>query len=714
MKKFINFRPILFIALSLCCGIASAHFFMLSKEEWGIFFIAVFIIPLIIYLCLFTKRETLAKNSIFSLIFLAFFVIGSLSFYFNLSDYNGANLSGNNYDVKAKIVQKYQTETGHKFILDNAQIHGNRKGKIKYKISLYVSGESEFDIGDVITFNANLNDNSILYEDRLNSNDIQRGIKYYANVSTGDIFKISTDLTIFERINLFMRQSLYNGLDLQEFSVGYALLTGNSNFMDNDLISSYRDAGVAHIFAVSGLHIGFLASVLIFIFKKIRLSSILKAIIITLCLLFYSGVCGFLASSLRATVMISVMLFARHSGNRYDGLSAVSLSAILILLFSPVQLFCVGFQLSFMVVIGIIVLAKPLAKLLKFLPKKLAISIGTVVSAQIFSLPICLYAFGKFSIVSVIVNLIFIPAVSFIFILTLSATIIGGIFSKSNVLLFPSNYIFKLFNILISAFDYKIFMVGGFVLGSAVITYYLLWFTLADMFNLKLKAKLIISILLSTVSITTTVFTNCSKDKTTAMYVTSCDSLSATYISDKHQKILIVSDAKYVYSTARLKKLTNKTGEARLDLLIIMGGFDVNLQEFITKMTSAYQINKVYYFGERKEQMEQICKVSFPKITLQNFADGKVMSSSNIDLSFAMNGRVMLSKIGSFNVAVFSKLSDEHLDFSIIDNRYDVMVCLDRADALLSRYSPRKAISYKYSDIYQNAESYGNICLKIS
>ena len=208
MKKLINFRPILFILLSLCCGITAMQFFMLSKVVWGVFFIAVFIIPLIIFMCLYTKKGKLVKNAIFSSIFIIFFLLGGADLYINLEDYNKANLSGNNYNITAKIMETYQTETGHKFILDDAEIRGNRSGKIKYKISLSVLGDGNLDIGDIIKFNANLYDNSSVYEDKFNSNDIERGIKYYARVNAENITKTSTNLTIFEKINLFLRNSL--------------------------------------------------------------------------------------------------------------------------------------------------------------------------------------------------------------------------------------------------------------------------------------------------------------------------------------------------------------------------------------------------------------------------------------------------------------------------------------------------------------------------
>ncbi len=714
MKKLINFRPILFIMLSLCCGIATTCFFMFNKIIWGIFFIAVCVFSIIIFMSFYSKQGKAISNLIFSIIFLVFFIIGGLKLYCNLDNYISANLGGHNYDVKAKIVQCYQTQTGNKYILSNAEINGNRKGKIFYKISLSVEGESQFDIGDVITFNANLYDSSIIYEDRFNANDIERDVKYYASAKAEGVIKVSNDLTIFERINLFIRESLKSGLDNKEFAVGYALLTGSTNFMDNDLISSYRDAGVAHVFAVSGLHIGFLAIALLFIFNKIRIKPFIKTIIITLALLAYSGICGFSASSLRATIMTSVMLFAKLKGSRYDSLTALSFAGILILLFSPVQLFCVGFQLSFMVVLGVIVLSKPLAKMLRFLPRKVASSIGVVVSAQIFSVPICLYAFSKFSAISIIANLIFIPIVSAIFILTLVATILGGIFGISNVLLLPSNYIFKLINFLISAFDYKIFLIGGFTFGSSVIAYYLLWFVLGDMFNLKRLAKLITSLILVATCLFTMVLVNCSDKRKIVMNVTHCDTLSATYIHTEEQNLLIVSNAEYIYSTSSIKRVINKTNCNQLDTLVLMGGYKANLQEFITKMTSVYDIKRVYYYGHRQLEMEVICAQSFPKIMLKNFYDGELLLTKNLSLSFAMEGKVILGRIGSQKTAIFSRLGEEHLDFSCIDIGYDIMVCFDRAEAILSRYKPQKAISYKYSNIYQNAQSYGNICLKFN
>ena len=225
------------------------------------------------------------------LIFILFFTVGALGLNINLSRYERANLGGRNYDVSAKITNIKESETGCYLTLSNAEIKGNRTGKLYYKIALSVYGKIDLEIGDIVSFNANLCDKTYKFEDRFNANDIERKIKYTASISADEIIKTGEQRNLFEQVRIFIKNALKTGLDEKEFPVGLALLTGDSSFIDNELISSYRYAGVAHIFAVSGLHIGFLAGVLIFIFKKIKIPDLLKTIIIGLVKAFF-GIFG--------------------------------------------------------------------------------------------------------------------------------------------------------------------------------------------------------------------------------------------------------------------------------------------------------------------------------------------------------------------------------------------------------------------------------------
>ena len=88
--------------------------------------------------------------------------------------------------------------------------------------------------------------------------------------------------------------------------------------------------------------------------------------------------------------MFFFLNFATLVGLKYDGISAVFAAAFTILVFSPAQLFCVGFQLSFAVVLSIIILFVPLKKLLKFLPDKIAAPLAVSFSAEVGGIPVLL------------------------------------------------------------------------------------------------------------------------------------------------------------------------------------------------------------------------------------------------------------------------------------------------------------------------------------
>ncbi len=470
-KKLFNFRPFLFCAVSITLGIVCAYLFYLNKTFLGVMTIGIFF-AITASLVLFTGNEK-RKKLIFSIFFCLLFAFGSLTFTIQLNSFATANLDSHTYEVTGKVVRTSKTEYGERLTLVNINITGDRTGKLKYNAYVYVNGEIKVDIGDVISFRDKLNDNNPIYENELLSSRVEQGVKYTASINAEQIKISDKSFTVFDRIHLFIRDALKTGLGEQEFSVAYAMLLGATEEMDYDLVSGYRATGVAHIFAVSGLHIGFLATALNFLFDKFKSKRLLKAIVVTVCVFFYSGVCGFTASSLRASVMTSVLLFSSIKGNRYDSLSSVGVACTLILLCSPVNLFCVGFQLSFAVVLGIILLSPPLCKILKFLPHKLASALSVVVSAQIFGIPICISAFGKFSTIAIIANILLIPIVSFLFVALILCALLGGFLGIEKITLFLPGYALKFINLLITAFDYEKLMVGGFIFGIFIIFYYL-------------------------------------------------------------------------------------------------------------------------------------------------------------------------------------------------------------------------------------------------
>ncbi len=704
MKKPFNFRPLFFIAVSLCLGIAMAKFLQFKDGFKVVFFCLSFLlVGGAVFIPAF-KEYSIKEKVLICLLLVLFFLLGVIGYRTTINNYDNSNLDGHYYTVSAKVVDAKDSDAGQNLILSDVKIVGKKGGNINYKIRLYVYGDGNFDKGDLIEFSANLYDCKSVYENKLSTYNIIDGIKYTAEISSNSIVVKGKSLTVFESINLFIRQTLKTGLSDKEFGVGYALLTGNSDYMDMQILQQYRFAGVAHIFAVSGLHIGFLAVAIGWMLDKLKTNRLFKAFILSIILFLYSAVCGFTVSSIRASVMVSIALFCAVGGNKYDRLSAIAIACILILTFSPINLFDVGFQLSFMVVIGITLLAKPIEKLLKFLPKKLSESLSVAISAQIASIPICLYHFGYFSVISVFLNVIFIPVVSVIFTVLVVAVLLGGIFSIAKITLFLPNYILKFINICITAVDFDFFLIYGTILLIGVFLIYLALLFISEHFNLKLLTRTVCSILCLVLSLCVCFVGAKQEDRKINAFIIGTQRVCATVIDNNSEKIMIVSVADTIFSAGRFISLANKIGNS-LDAVVFLSGVDAEEQAFLTKLRTAFTFKRICCYGEEDKILESIIIKSFGKIKVDFFIDGQNLNFKNTDCTYALEGRAIDGKINKSKFAVFSAV--DKTDFTKLTGKYSLMVAFDRAESVFGFYQPQTAVSYRRSYIYRDGETNG-------
>ncbi len=694
INKIFNFRLMLFIAICLCMGICTTYSFMLDKILAGVLLSVFFTLGILLFGLFPSSTKRIKVKTVFILIFLLFYVLGGLLFYFSLSDYRKADLGNHFYSVNGRVDEVVDTDNGSRLLVSSVKISGARNGKLRYKIYAYVYENNKFDVGDQISFYSKLLDKKITYEGNFSATDIVRKIKYTTELTAEEIVVTGNSLTVFEKMNLFIRETLKKGLDREEFAISYAMLTGYDEFIDTELLTSYRSAGIAHVFAVSGLHIGFLAMALGFLFDKIRMKRLPKALLITSVLFFYSGVCGFSSSSIRAAVMTAVSLFLSIGGKRYDGLTSVSLSAVLILMFSPIQLFYVGFQLSFIVVIGMIVLSPSISKAFKFLPRKLASSIGAVLSAQLVGAPICLYAFGKFSLIAIIANLIFIPCVSAIFIALLVCVLLGGLFNIAKVTLFIPGYVLKFVNMCISAFDYDIFIIGGVILGGFGIVYYLVLITVGEITNLKKKIKLILTLVLTTCFLCGSTIVSVKDNKSIDLFVLGAQNICASALITPKENVFVLSEVKHVYSSSRLKRLKEKQKVDHFDTIIILNGFNADEQVFLTKFLTVFSVGKLIYFGEKNVMKEEIIKRSFSDIELCAYGDNSKINTENYAFEYALNGHALTTEIDGEKVAIFSRF-DENNGFMGLNGEYDIVVSVNLTESVCAYYNAKTSVSYR-------------------
>jgi competence protein ComEC len=204
------------------------------------------------------------------------------------------------------------------------------------------------------------------------------------------------------------------GLDNDELAVVSALALGYKDNLSNEIRHSYSSSGAMHILAVSGLHVGIVYGMLMFFlsFMKTRKLNILKIIIVVLFIWFYAMLTGLSPSVSRASLMFTIAALGSFQKHKSVTLNSVAVSAFILLVINPLNIVDIGFQLSYLAVIGIILIQPRIYALFdvknKFL--KWFWSLTTVsIAAQLFTAPLCVYYFNQFSNYFLLTNYILIP-----------------------------------------------------------------------------------------------------------------------------------------------------------------------------------------------------------------------------------------------------------------------------------------------------------------
>ncbi len=211
-----------------------------------------------------------------------------------------------------------------------------------------------------------------------------------------------------------------------ELGIAEALLIGYTNDLDKDLVQAYSNTGVVHIIAISGMHLGLIYVMLVWLFKRIpgiNQSKILQVLLILSCLWLFSLLTGASASVCRAAVMFTFITVGKNIGRQSSIYNSLAASALVMLCYNPYYLWDVGFQLSYLAVVGIVAFQKPIYnwffiknKYLDQVWKLAAISLA----AQTLTFPICIYYFHQFPNLFLLTNIIAVPLSSVILYATIA------------------------------------------------------------------------------------------------------------------------------------------------------------------------------------------------------------------------------------------------------------------------------------------------------
>lgn len=464
---------------------------------------------------------------------LAAFFFGFFGFSHQINEYENSVYYNGVYYVTGKLVEKTDYGDITKLTLDDVVIEDERAdGKlIAYLSTLFCE---ELELSDEILLRGEVETiTSCMGEYGFRASEIGENIRFQC-AEIESIAKVGEAFDVF----LMMRNRLQNrieaGMDEEPAAITVAVLTGDTSGMETGLLQNMRAGGIAHIFAVSGLHVGALFGFCLAVLKVKpfrKLSKSVRFALLASLLFLYAGVCGFSPSILRATVICLIAYGATLLGTGTDFLESLGISAIVILAFQPTALFEVGFQLSFLACLGLALLSRPIrsgcelayTKIRRWFPeRKLTASerkmvergdtlppsipermvrsvisfVSASLAAQIATAPLQMYAFGYFSPLSLLLNCIFVPMLTCAFAALLVCAVVSCLLPVGAVgwiLSIPS----MLWSGVLLLFEYvdfsKFIWTGWNVPVGAFVSYYTGCTFLSDKWNLRKRARRLIA-----------------------------------------------------------------------------------------------------------------------------------------------------------------------------------------------------------------------------
>lgn len=309
-------------------------------------------------------------------------------------------------------------ETNFKGYIKNIKIDGNKlslivHGKEDLIVNYYFETLDEkkkfnLKLGDYIKINGVLN----VPQKKTNFNlfNYQKyllGKKIYYTLSAKEIIKYKNHNFLYKIKNIIISKidSIPNN--------GYikSLILGDNNSVDKDSLNSYRQNGVSHLFAISGMHVIFIIKILEAIMNKIIKKEEIKYTIIFLILFFYSFVASFSISIIRAVLMFIIGKICKLLKYKIKPIETFIFTLCISLIINPYNIYNISFKYSFMVSLFLIIFSDLINKRKTYIGKLFMTSL----IAFLASIPIQINNFFSINILSIIFNIFFVPFFTFIF-----------------------------------------------------------------------------------------------------------------------------------------------------------------------------------------------------------------------------------------------------------------------------------------------------------
>ena len=653
-SRIINYRAFAFGAVVMLLTI----FFVFKSFEslWYILPLSIIFALGIIYFCI--------KRAFYKLIYFASVIVVTTGvLLLSVFTYNDFSINNKMADVDCRVESIYASyDNSISIIAENLKINDKGKGG-RALVTIY--GAEDVEIGDKLSFSDKAKSLDVFDLVESNFTFYKNKVKYKVNVNIDKVTIQKGRKTLVEKYKESTKNNLVDIMGKSTGGVCYALLFGDKTLIDEDIYKLFRESGTSHLLAISGLHISIIIAAVYFLIKKLKIKNIFKFLIMLGFLAFYCYLCDFAISVMRASIMGLILIGTKLIGKRYDSLNSLGLAAMIILLFAPLSLFSVGFLLSFMAVLSIILFSKALDRV-KFphnIVRKIVTTMFITFIVTVMTYPITATFFREVAVYSVFANLIVIPLFSVGYILLFALHLLAYI--GLGFLLHIPKVIFEIIFAISNFFaniPFATIKVAGVSLIVALLIYLML-FVISKFVMVKTKIKAISCFVIFVFCATIMLVSGVNNFNTTYAYF-DCYSYSAV-INCQNNAYLVSPNLSSSLSYLTKKSLRQKDILSLSGIIFTSGDdFEVKpLQNFLKD----FDTPKVYV----PKGHSAIPNLKSSKVDFVEYDDGVLL-----------NGNVYLNKWGVSNqsltlLSVKGKsfaFSDKGFDMSILDFEVDYML----------------------------------------
>ncbi len=442
------------ITLSYMAGIVIGRFW--SMQSVAAYWTAVFLLALIALFACF-KIIGLYRATLILLVAAA----GGAAFYFAVQQpaYGIAQYAGSPVYIEGTIVEEplfYDDHDSYRLSVEVLETREKRlpvSGTLLVKIygdrkASYWFGERLRLFGTVVEPRGQRNPGGFDYRFYLLSQGIEALI--YPNpksvISLGQGETGSLAESAF-KLRISMAQNISSALPSPAAELLTAILFGQRHRLPEEIENNFRRAGTGHLMAVSGLHVGLVAGLILGFWNRLNLRGRLPLVLAIVLVFTYAYLTGMRPSALRAAIMASMALGAILLNRENDLPTALAFAALATLFINPLLLFTVGFQLSYAATLFIIYTYRPLERFLTYIrcPLLLKAPLAVTIAAQAGVLPLCIYYFHYLPAAALLFNLLLLPLLAFVVGLGLAGALTGLLFpAAGEILLWASRPLLEL------------------------------------------------------------------------------------------------------------------------------------------------------------------------------------------------------------------------------------------------------------------------------